>query len=181
MIVAFYPEDPVRVDRRFGKARAQRAAPNLRGNIRSKERRATDSGLAADRRHNEGHAGALFTLISPGGLGRLKRDAASARRRGAALQIAWILVAAYNVVGVLDIVSTNLALSTGQTEEANPVMRAAMTQLGEGWIVAKLALQGLISAMVVWFPHPFVTGVFLLAVTTNALIVVNNLLIYWSL
>ncbi len=80
----------------------------------------------------------------------------------------------YNLVGVLDVVSTTLALENGQGEEANPVMRTMMTQFGAGWIAAKLILQSLVSMMVLWFPHPFVLAMFVPAVAGNAVIVLNN-------
>ena len=84
------------------------------------------------------------------------------------------VVILYNVVGVLDIVSTTAALSAGVGEEANPILRAVMDQAGHGWIAAKLILQLVVSAMVLWFPHRFVLALFTVAVLANAFIVANN-------
>ena len=53
-------------------------------------------------------------------------------------------------------------------------MRAVMEQYGRGWIVAKLTLQSLVSAMVVWFPHRLVLALFAPAVAINTLVVLNN-------
>ncbi|MEL7240651.1 MAG: DUF5658 family protein, partial [Planctomycetota bacterium] len=78
----------------------------------------------------------------------------------------------------LDIASTQANLIAGSGEEANPVMRAAMAHLGPGWVGAKLFLQLVITGMVLWFPHRIVLTIFLVAVTSNAAIVVNNFLIY---
>ncbi len=76
-------------------------------------------------------------------------------------------------------ISTNLSIGAGLGEEANPVMRLAMDMLGSGWVGAKLFLQGVISFMVLWFPHPIVLGVFFIAIISNILIVANNFAIYF--
>ncbi len=91
--------------------------------------------------------------------------------------VALAAVFVYNIVGVLDIVSTIAAIELGRAQEANPLMRAIMDHHGAGWIGAKLFLQLVISGMVLWFPHRIVIGVFALAVTINGLIVANNFLI----
>jgi len=80
----------------------------------------------------------------------------------------------YAAVGVLDIFSTQAALTLGVGEEANPVMRAAMDQFGPGWAAAKIALQIIISAMVLWYPHRIVMALFFIAISGNALVVGNN-------
>ncbi len=87
------------------------------------------------------------------------------------------MVIVYNVVGVLDIYSTIAAIDGGAGFEANPLMRSAMVHAGDGWIAAKLALQGLISVMVLWFPHWIVLSFFTAAAAGNAWIVYNNFLI----
>lgn len=99
-----------------------------------------------------------------------ERSRASALRRWAA----WALVIIYNFVGVADIISTVIAIDAGAGVEANPILNALMTHAGEGWIVAKLALQGLISFMVLWFPHWIVLAFFGVATAGNAWIVWNN-------
>lgn len=107
----------------------------------------------------------------------LVEQAAEARagfRNGA---IALVAVFLYNIVGVLDIVSTIAAIELGRAQEANPLMRAIMDNHGAGWIGAKLFLQLMISGMVLWFPHRIVIAVFTLAITVNGLIVANNFLI----
>ncbi|MFN0025416.1 MAG: DUF5658 family protein [Parvularculaceae bacterium] len=104
-------------------------------------------------------------------LGEQAADARAGRRN---IAIAFATVLTYNIVGVLDIVSTIAAIELGRAEEANPLMRAIMDAHGAGWIAAKLFLQLVISAMVLWFPHRIVIGVFALAVTMNGLIVANN-------
>ena len=100
-----------------------------------------------------------------------ERSRASVWRRRAAL------VVIYNVVSVADILSTQYALDVGAGYEANPLMRAAMDQAGGWWIATKLALQGVITFMVLWFPHWIVLGFFTLATAGNAVVVYNNLVI----
>ncbi|MBY0422828.1 MAG: DUF5658 family protein, partial [Parvularculaceae bacterium] len=82
----------------------------------------------------------------------------AARARGFAINrvVAVILVVLYNVVGAVDIVSTHHGVGSGVAEEVNPIMRAGMEHLGLGWIAAKLFLQGVITGMVLWFPHRIV-------------------------
>lgn len=52
-----------------------------------------------------------------------------------------------------------------------------MEHAGSGWMLAKLALQGVISFMVLWFPHWIVIGFFTIATLGNAMVVYNNFLI----
>ncbi len=111
---------------------------------------------------------------------RRKKLAEDAERSRASLwhrRAAWLVVIIYNLVGIADIISTNIAIGSGAGVEANPVLRIAMEQAGDGWILAKLALQGVISFMVLWFPHWIVISFFALATLGNALIVYNNLAI----
>lgn len=105
-----------------------------------------------------------------------KKSRADARNR----RLAWILVIFYNIIGLLDIASTEIAISAGVGEEANPVMRAAMENFGPAWMAAKLILQLLISYMVWWFPHRFVIAMFFVAVAWNTLVVGNNFSIVLS-
>lgn len=106
---------------------------------------------------------------------RLADQASESRESTAARRAAWGAVIVYNLVGLVDIWSTSLAIGLGVAEEANPVMRAAMDHFGPGWIAAKLFLQAVISVMVLWFPHRIVLTMFMLAVAFNAGIVWSNL------
>ncbi len=104
----------------------------------------------------------------------LREQAAEARAGRINTLAALAAVLVYNIVGVLDIVSTIAAIGLGRAEEANPLMSAIMDSHGPGWIGAKLFLQFVISGMVLWFPHRIVTAVFTLVITLNGLIVANN-------
>lgn len=108
------------------------------------------------------------------------REAARSRGDADNLRLAWVAVALYNVVALFDIISTVTAIGAGVGEEANPVMRAAMENLGAGWIGAKIALQMMISGMVIWFPHRLVLGIFTAAILFNAFVVLNNFRIVYG-
>ncbi len=108
---------------------------------------------------------------------KLAEDAERSRASVIGRRVAWIVVIIYNIVGLSDIASTIVALESGTGYEANPIMRTAMEQAGGAWVLAKLALQGVISFMVLWFPHWIVIGFFSVATIGNAVIVYNNFVI----
>lgn len=104
----------------------------------------------------------------------LAEDAAVARAGHRNVAIAYAAVVAYNFIGLFDIISTIAAIGLGVAEEANPVMSAIMHHYGAGWIAAKMLLQLLISAMVLWFPHRIVLTIFIFAIWMNGFVVLNN-------
>ncbi len=116
----------------------------------------------------------VFSLTSSKRRRKLSEEAERSRASVIRRRAAWALVIIYNMVGVTDIISTVIALDSGAGVEANPILNALMIHAGEGWIVAKLALQGLISFMVLWFPHWIVLTFFAVATSGNAWIVWNN-------
>ena len=109
---------------------------------------------------------------------KMVEEAGDARRSANRRIVALVAVISYNIVGILDIISTNGAIGAGLGEEANPFPAYLMTTLGSDWIWPKLALQAVITAMVLWFPHRLVLGMFISVVAANALIVANNFHIY---
>lgn len=119
----------------------------------------------------------VWSFVSAKRRKRLIADAARSRAEPLSVKIAWIAVLVYNCIGLIDIYSTWLGVESGAGEEINPLIRAAMDTLGPGWIAAKLALQGVISFMVLWFPHRVVLGIFIAAISFNAGIVYQNLVI----
>ncbi|PQA87947.1 DUF5658 family protein [Hyphococcus luteus] len=116
----------------------------------------------------------VFSLASSKRRQQLGQEARQSRASAVRRAAAWGLVIVYNMIGGADIASTVIALDAGAGVEANPILSALMTHAGEGWIFAKLALQGLISFMVLWFPHWIVLGFFAAATAGNAWIVANN-------
>ena len=119
----------------------------------------------------------VWSLVTARRRARLSGDAAASRASVVRRVAAIIAVVVYNIIGIADIFSTVYALETGAGAEANPFVRAMMEHAGDGWMLGKLALQGVISFMVLWFPHWFVIGFFALATAGNAWIVYNNLVI----
>lgn len=119
----------------------------------------------------------VWSLASAKRRKRLAEDAQRSRASVLRRRVALAAVIIYNLIGVADILSTNYAISSGAGYESNPLVRAAMDHAGAGWVFAKLALQGVISFMVLWFPHWIVIGFFTLATAGNAMVVYNNLLI----
>ena len=101
-------------------------------------------------------------------------DARIARGDAAARITALAIVVIYNLVGLLDVGSTIAAIEAGG-QEANPVIRSLMESEMVAWAPAKIALQLLVSGMVLWFPHRFVVGIFSVAVLVNAGFVANNI------
>lgn len=116
----------------------------------------------------------VWFILSKNRRSALADDAAAARAGRRNMAIAFAAVVVYNFVGLFDIISTIAAIELGVAEEANPFMRAIMDHHGVAWIGAKAALQLLISAMVLWFPHRIVLIMFIFAVWTNGFIVLNN-------
>ena len=116
----------------------------------------------------------VFSLASPKRRQKLTEQARHSRESALRRYAAWVLVIVYNIVGVADIISTVIALDSGAGVEANPFVQTLMTHAGDGWIFAKLGLQGVISFMVLWFPHWIVLGFFTLAAAGNAWVVYNN-------
>ncbi len=108
---------------------------------------------------------------------QLGEDAQKSRSSILGRRAAIVVVVIYNLVGIADIFSTNFAISSGAGYEANPLIRTLMENAGAGWVLAKLALQGAISFMVLWFPHWIVVSFFAVATVGNAMVVYNNFLI----
>lgn len=119
----------------------------------------------------------VFSLVSSKRRQKLGEDARRSRASRWARRCAWALIIVYNMVGIADIISTVIAIDRGAGVEANPFVNAMMIHAGDGWILGKLALQALISFMVLWFPHWIVLGFFTMATAGNAWIVYNNFLI----
>jgi len=116
----------------------------------------------------------LWVLASSKRRRKLHKDAESARASTRNLVAAWALVIAYNTAGLFDIVSTTIAIDSGLGREANPVILAMMQSIGGYWVLPKLALQGVVSLMVLWFPHWIVLGFFSVAVIGKSMVVYNN-------
>jgi len=116
----------------------------------------------------------VFSLASSERRKKLSEEARRSRASVWGRRFALFIVIIYNLVGLTDIASTTIALDRGAGVEANPFLATLMTHAGEGWILAKIALQGVISFMVLWFPHWIVLSFFTVATVGNAWVVANN-------
>ena len=89
---------------------------------------------------------------------------------------AFAIIVVYNIVGLLDILSTGLALAVNENaQESNPFLSYLMESGDMTWIIIKLLLQALVSFMLIWFPHKTVLLMFVPVVIINALVVLNNI------
>lgn len=85
------------------------------------------------------------------------------------------------VAGVLDALSTELALATGHAYEANPVVRGLQELGGLFWIVPKMAAHGLLAYVLVRYPNIWTIGLLGgLALATLA-VALNNFQIYFDI
>ncbi|MBX2855530.1 MAG: hypothetical protein KTR21_11100 [Rhodobacteraceae bacterium] len=107
----------------------------------------------------------------------MAREAREDKRAGA---YAFWLAIAILIAGVLDVVSTDLALAAGGAREANPVVRALQATLGGFWVVPKLLLHGVLGYMVTWFPNrPTLVSMTIVCVLV-LFAAVNNFSIYFD-
>ncbi len=106
---------------------------------------------------------------------RIREFAKAARADRQLFLASAVLAVVYNLVGALDIISTVAGLQAQLGEEANPFVRLLMDNLANGWILAKLGLQLLVTVMILWFPHRLVLMIFTVPVAVTAMVVWNNL------
>lgn len=95
--------------------------------------------------------------------------------------IAIFLAATTLLAGVLDAVSTELALATGLAFEANPFVRAIQDEIGSFWLVPKLITHVTLAYVIVKFPTNFTFGIMgmLAMVTLGAAL--SNFEIYFDI
>lgn len=82
------------------------------------------------------------------------------------------------LVGLLDVVSTDIALTHGGAYEANPLIRSLMTSLGVFWVAPKMILHGALGYMVIWYPNRITLAVMTVVAGLVALAAANNFYIY---
>lgn len=79
-------------------------------------------------------------------------------------------------LGILDVLSTNWALSVG-AYEINAFMRGIQDGWGALWYVPKLCLQAMVAAMIVWSPNRATILIMAIMCGWTSSIVTNNFLI----
>ena len=89
--------------------------------------------------------------------------------RGTALIVAFLLV----LVGVLDVISTNVSLAAGNTED-NPLVATLMQHFGAWWFVPKLAVHIALAALVLRLPSRGMLQKASVGVALYAVIIAGN-------
>ncbi len=84
--------------------------------------------------------------------GRWRHAAAASRRNGRLRVAGYVIAGALILVGLLDVISTNLGLAQGGVE-INPLVRLIQDGLGAWWFAPKMSLHFITAAMVLWFPR----------------------------
>jgi|GEM_PF-1660994 len=111
---------------------------------------------------------------------RYERLALRARQNPTLVLMGYTVGTLFVFLGILDVLSTNWALSVG-AYELNDFMRAIMEFTGPFWVVPKLIFQCTIAAMIVWSPNRATIGIMTIMCAWTSSVVTNNFVIAYSL
>lgn len=111
---------------------------------------------------------------------KYERLALQARRDQTLVTVGYSLASLFVVLGMMDVLSTNLALSYG-AYEINGIMRSTQEWFGELWYIPKLALQAMVAAMIVWSPNRATICIMTLMCGWTSSIVTSNFMIAYNL
>jgi hypothetical protein len=111
---------------------------------------------------------------------RYERLALRARQVPHLVKAGYTLAGLFVFLGMMDVLSTNWALSVG-AYELNDGMRAVQEHLGSVWYVPKLFLQAMIAAMIVWSPNRITIFIMTVMCGWTSSVVTNNFIIAYSL
>ncbi len=103
-----------------------------------------------------------------------------ARQNPTLLTLGYTVAGLFVFLGMLDVLSTNWALSVG-AYELNGFIRTMQDYLGAFWYVPKLALQATVAAMIVWSPNRMTICIMTLMCGWTSSIVTSNFMIAYSL
>lgn len=107
---------------------------------------------------------------------RYERVAVAARSNPEQARLGYLLAGTFMMLGILDALSTNMALEAG-AYEVNGFMRWLQETLGPFWVVPKLMLQALVAAMIVWSPNRPTIIIMLLTSCWIASVVMTNFIL----
>jgi hypothetical protein len=107
---------------------------------------------------------------------RYERVAIAARANPAQARLGYLVAGTFMMLGILDALSTNLALEAG-AYEVNGFMRWLQEVLGPFWVVPKLMLQALVAAMIVWSPNRPTIFIMVLTSAWIASVVMTNFIL----
>jgi len=111
---------------------------------------------------------------------RYERLAIRARQNPTLVLLGYTVAGLFMVLGIMDCLSTNWAISVG-AYEINWIMRTAMEYLGTFWILPKLAFQALVATMIVWSPNRATIGIMTVMCAWLSSVVTNNFIIAYAL
>ena len=111
---------------------------------------------------------------------RYERLALRARQNPLLLRAGYTVAGLFVFLGIMDVLSTNWALSVG-AYELNGFIRTMQEWLGQVWYVPKLALQAAVAAMIVWSPNRVTIFIMTVMCGWTSSIVTNNFMIAYSL
>ena len=99
----------------------------------------------------------------------------AARRRAESWRPFSLIVAILILVaGVGDVISTNQGLAVGAVE-LNPVLAWIQAKMSFWWFLPKMALHGILAAIVLWNPRPMVMMAIITVILVNSAIIFQNL------
>jgi len=111
---------------------------------------------------------------------RYEKLALKARQNPTLVLLGYTVGTLFVFLGILDVLSTNWALSVG-AYEINRFMWSIMELTGDYWIVPKLLFQCSVAAMIVWSPNRATIGIMTIMCAWTTSVVTNNFVIAYTL
>ncbi len=111
---------------------------------------------------------------------RYEQLALKARQNPTLQTLGYTVAGLFVFLGMLDVLSTEWALSLG-AYELNGFMRSLQETMGNAWYLPKLALQATVAAMIVWSPNKTTIAIMTCMCGWTSSVVTNNFLIAYNL
>jgi len=111
---------------------------------------------------------------------RYEKLALKARQNPTLVLLGYTVGTLFVFLGILDVLSTNWALSVG-AYEINRFMWSIMELTGDYWVVPKLLFQCSVAAMIVWSPNRATIGIMTIMCAWTTSVVTNNFVIAYTL
>lgn len=86
---------------------------------------------------------------------------------------AGVLAVLIVVIGIFDVISTNVTLAAGN-RESNPLILWVQHHMGEWWFIPKIAVHFLMALLVLWLPTQRMIWNARIGVVIYTLVVANN-------
>lgn len=111
---------------------------------------------------------------------KYEKIAIRARQNPTLVLLGYTVGTLFVFLGILDVLSTNWALSVG-AYEINRFMWSIMEMTGDYWIIPKLLFQCSVAAMIVWSPNRATIGIMTIMCAWTTSVVTNNFVIAYTL